>query len=836
MSFGSKILGFGGFANRESTYEIEQSCMFNIADAAYLVRTPSSSSNQKTWTWSGWVKRGRLASSDWQILFSAHNDVGSTGGWCVLQFNADTLYFNAWSTNWRQTTRLFRDVSAWYHIVLAVDTTQGTADDRIKIYVNGTMISHGAYQVKNNPSQNADLGVNSAVQHRVGSVAYSADPGDFEGYMAEVHFIDGTALTPSSFGKTDSDTGEWIPKKVSGLTYGTNGFYLKFASGAIGTDSSGEGNNYTATNLADADIMLDTPTNNFATLNSIDNGDISDDLFQASLRKQAHDQAPATYWLSSGKWYCEVALLSGSGTASTYNYAIYVNDSVTDVWSGWGKNYVALTLANGGNSPDVFSVNTDTNGTVTQPTGSRPAATAIIGVAVDVDNGHVEYYINGSLNGKCLGITDWTLPLNVTLAYATSTIVASSNNQVINFGQNGTFCGNVTAGGNADGNGYGDFKYSPPTGYLAMCSKNLPTPTIKQGTDHFNTVTYTGNGSSGHAITGVGFQPSLTWIKSRSQQANHGLHDVLRVDGSGNEYILFSNDDDAGTTGSAYLSSFDSDGFTVNNNTSGNNNNSNYVAWNWKAGAVPTTDNSASAGATPTAGSVKIDGSNLGSALAGSIAATRLTANTTAGFSIVTYPGGAGTVAHGLGVAPKLVLQKKHDASGDWLSYTSAVDGTADAIRLNTNDSVVAADPATLATSTVFSSLIGGDNVIAYCFAEIENYSKLGVYTGNNSTNGPFIYTGFRPAVIIAKRTDATDDWEIIDSVRNIYNDGANCALWPGGNGDTGWDESCHANYAIDFLANGFKLKTSHSVLNASSGTYMYMALADSPFKYANAK
>ena len=125
---------------------------------------------------------------------------------------------------------------------------------------------------------------------------------------------------------------------------------------------------------------------------------------------------------------------------------------------------------------------------------------------------------------------------------------------------------------------------------------------------------------------------------------------------------------------------------------------------------------------------------------------------------------------------------------------------------------------------------------MAYCFAEVLGYSSIGLYHGNASTDGPFVYTGFRPALIISKRTDSTDDWEIIDNARNTYNDGLNCALWPGGNGDTPWEESCHANYAIDFVSNGFKIRSSHAVLNGSGGTYIYLAFAESPFKYSNAK
>ena len=163
---------------------------------------------------------------------------------------------------------------------------------------------------------------------------------------------------------------------------------------------------------------------------------------------------------------------------------------------------------------------------MTQPTGSRPNAPAIIGIAIDVDDGDVEFYINGTLNGKCLGITNWVLPVTINLAYWTGTIGALPYSA--NFGQNGTFAGNVTAGGNTDGNNIGNFKYSPPTGYLAMCSKNLPKPSVSLPEEHFKTVIYTGaDTAANRSVTGVGFQPDLVWGKSRSDQFYYNVYDTV---------------------------------------------------------------------------------------------------------------------------------------------------------------------------------------------------------------------------------------------------------------------------------------------------------------------
>ena len=228
MSFGSKILGFGAFANREAGYDIEQSLLFDKGDAAYLHRTPGSASNRKTWTWSGWVKRVETHGSNILTLFSADGNSDNS----YICFYLDDIYINDYDydgggTKWQLTTNAkYRDYSAWYHIVFAVDTTQGTASNRLKLYVNGEQVT--SFSTATYPTQNYDGYVNSTLTHKIGSSFTGATAYTLGGYMAEVHFIDGTALTPSSFGETDSATGQWIPKEVKGVTYGTNGFYLKF--------------------------------------------------------------------------------------------------------------------------------------------------------------------------------------------------------------------------------------------------------------------------------------------------------------------------------------------------------------------------------------------------------------------------------------------------------------------------------------------------------------------------------------------------------------------------------------------------------------------------------
>ena len=836
-------------------YTIDQSLRFNLGDSASLSRTPGSDGNRKTWTFSFWYKCVDPSfPGDRDILSDSQAGPPTDEHWFRLGIrgaNNQLLLFPGYNYNIYATDAFFRDVGAWYHIVLRVDTTQASFDDRLRIYVNNelktiTNVSSGSSGV---PPQDWVTGINSTDKQELMVYSYGTDV-FCDGYLAEVHLVDGQSLTPSSFAEVNDDTNQWTAIKYAG-TYGTNGFLLKFEDSAdLGNDSSGNGNDYTVTNLVATDQVKDSPTNNFCTLNPV-NGEASaggrksyQTLSEGSLKSVGSSGsdtgvAPGTWSFGgSGKWYFEFV-----ATAYNGNYPELGMIDVVDSDNQGGYVTNGVVMRNDGQKV-INSSNSSY--------GSSQSVGDVIGMAVDCDNGAAYFSINntwqdsgdptsgGSQTGAAYTWTAGTIEFTPTIS-AWNT----SSGAVANFGQDSSFAGEKTAQGNG-GAGF-DFYYTPPANYLALATNNLSDPSIALPGEHFNTVLYTGTEDT-LAVSGVGFQPELIWIKDRTFAENHGLTDVIR----GPTCLIGSNLTAAEGCHPTYIHSFDSDGFTVGSDTWLNKSGQSHVAWNWKAGGTPTVDNSAGVGATPTAGSVKIDGSNLGSALAGTTAATRLTANTTNGFSIIKYvgTGSAATIAHGLSSAPELYILKKL-AAGAWPVWSAAMDMNK-YLQLN-SDASQATDTGpwnnTSPTASVWS--VGADsgtnentaNFIAYLFHSVEGYSKVGSFTGNGSGSadsnpwwpeGPFVYTGFTPEFLIIKQISTVDEgWSAWDGTREPYN---TVDLQIDVNGTRAEYTANALTFAVDFLSNGFKIDTAYSSMNKDAKIYLYYAVAKSPFKYSNAR
>ena len=472
MVFQNNVL-MGASGSGTTTYSIDQSIRFNFSDSAYMSRAVGSGGNTKTWTFSCWFKLGLLGSqrSVSPFLWSCHQ---SDGNRLQLSFDSGSLgvagdflsiYDGASASVIFRTNRVFRDPSAWYNLVLVSDTSNSIASDRFRVYVNGQRET--SFSTFNAPSLNADLGWNqNGSTYYLGDYFSSHGTYGFDGYIAEMVHIDGTALDPSSFAETNS-AGIWIPKDVSGLTFGTKGFYIDGRDSAdLGDDESGQGNDFTTSGLAAHDQMVgESPTNNFCTYNSIQlqsgatlsNGNL-DAVSSGSSWRNVH----STIGVSSGKWYWEVkASVIDSTEAWIAGIQETSFESKTNYW--YQSGYTASS------SGIVFGVlhnnNKVTNTTKTSFTHDI-AQGDIVQFQLNLDDNELTVLVDGVSKGKIYDITANT-------EYTPAVCLYNTSSATINFGQDGTFGGTETAGGNTDANGIGNFKYSVPSGYLALCTKNL---------------------------------------------------------------------------------------------------------------------------------------------------------------------------------------------------------------------------------------------------------------------------------------------------------------------------------------------------------------------------
>jgi len=831
----SSLFGIGGGGNVGASgsfypYSIDQSLRFPNTDSgsgnAYLNRTPSSASNRKTWTYSLWVKRSKLGSggaNQSQLIWAAF-DGGDADQFQFGDDNTLRFYLNDAVNASIITTAVYRDVSSWYHIVLSVDTTQATAADRVKFYVNGEQVT--SFSTATYPSQNYDTDWNSNVVHAIGQSARINSAQFFCGYLAEVNFIDGTALDPTSFGETIN--GVWVPKRYSG-SYGTNGFYLPFDdSSAIGDDESGNTNDWTANNLAASDVVPDSPTNNFPVLipgftQTTQEGGLK---LKRSSTGNIHTGCFSTMGVSSGKWYVEIKYEDSGidtvtfGVAETKGGFDPAVDGTAYVETSGISSNTHMEFATWSVEAKLSSSYAGTLGSAGSY-GSSPSSGDIIQIALDMDDKKIWYGVNGTYiasgdpaSGTNASQSGSAFNPTGEVVFVASAYLGRDFSISFNFGQDSA---NVSSA-NTDENGIGTFEYAPPSGFLALCSANLPEPTISpnaeaQADDYFNTVLYTGN-SGTNAITGVGFQPDFVWAKSRTTAYPPELYDVIR-----GQNRMYSSATTADAIGS--ITSFDSDGFTHTSGSIGTNaSGDSIVAWNWKAGgtAVSNTD--------------------------GSITSS-VSAAPDAGFSIVSYTGtGANaTVGHGLTQKPEWLVTKSRDSSLNW-SFLQINDMTTDKVmalqatnaEFSSAGSFIESDftATTFGVGTETPTNKSGDDFIAYCFHSVEGYSKVGSMELNNNADGTFVYLGFRPALVIAKRIDGTGDWNIFDSTRDAFNDGDLDLL----QANTTTAESAFAASPIDLLSNGFKLRhtSANGYVNAASDTAIYLAFAEQPFKYANAR
>ena len=768
---GSNVLA-GASGSGVEAYEIEQSLRFDAS--SYLTRT-AGSSNVATVTLSFWAKKCTEANQN-QVIISGGNSSNNT---CGLTFNNGKFLTlsNRESGNGNfnsQPDAEYRDPSAWYHFVQVIDFTNSTQADRIRVYENGVRVSvFNFITLPTNETSVVHLFRNSE-NLRIGDDAQGAsDPYPFNGYLAEFHCVDGSALDADQFGEYD-DNGVWRPIEYTG-SHGTEGFYLKFdpdATNGIGHDHSGNGNNFTATGFTTSgtgtDVMSDTPTTNWCTLNAVDkasqitlsNGNLT--FVKESADSWDNSAVRGTFAVSSGKWYWEITKKSTTihsmygvalGNASfSENYGAPNNET----WTYYSSNGNKFGDSDGGSGTSYGA--TFTNGDV-------------IGIALDCDNGTLVFYKNGTSQGTAYS----TLSGKILFPWVAMRANGTGSDDV-NFGQR---------------------EFDNPPGTVSA-------------TDYFNAVTYTGTGAE-QSVTGCGFQPDLVWIKSRSNTHFHVLVDVVRGNGGSGSFLeLFSNSNAGEQQYTGRVTSLDSDGFTVGTDSqAGVNTSSNtYVAWCWKAGGTA---------------SANTDGTLDSS----------VSANNDAGFSVVTYTGNGtsgATVGHGLSAAPSVIFVKLRETATDsndkdWAVYHSSVDASApedynltlssDAARSDStgswNDTAPSSSVFTVGNNFTVNN--NGKDYVAYCWTDTAGVVKTGSYTGTGEILN-FVDVGFRPAMVIVKRSDSTGAWTIKDTARGAE------FLYANTNAVA---DSISAS-SSRFTNTGFYLD---SYNNVSGGTYVYIAFAE---------
>ena len=766
--------------------QIDRSLRFNSADSAYLSKTFGSAGNRKKWTVSFWIKNCIGASQGHIFGARSGSEFGvvvlSSGGYLRLEIG------NGTAGNQQNITApgKLRDPSSWYHIVFSYDTTGTVVADMVKIYINGERVTT-SISGNSNLQQNYETRLNNNVLHVWNQNTGFNNYGDF--YLADCHFIDGLALDPTSFGAFD-DNGVWQAAAYSG-TYGTNGFHLDFSDATstttIAEDSSGNNNDWTANNISVTagsgnDSMFDSPTNgtqsdtgaggevsgNYCTLNPLANGDrstISNGNLEISAATSGDKKEYySTIGMTSGKWYAEFTLTGTkclAGISNAFDFSAYFGSQSSQyAYDGSGNTY---------------------NGGTATAYGDTLTTGDVLGIAFDADGGNLYFYKNGVAQNSG------------TAAYTGLT----SGPYFFGGGENGA-TGHWNFGQRV-------FAYSGPSNYKALCTTNLPTPTIADGSDYFEAKLFTGTGSS-NAVTGLEFSPDWVWIKDRTTANSHNVSDSVR----GTNKSLFTNATNAETSGSPnpFLSSFDSNGFTVGGNPDVNTNGNSYVAWTWDAGSSTVSNT---------------DGSVTSS----------VRANSSAGFSIVKYSlsgSSAETIGHGLNSSLGLLITKATGTTNGWAIWHSAFSDTQGiAFTTGAVGTQTWWDQSNM-TNSVFAHKAGttssqGGDIIAYCFAPVAGYSAMGSWTA--ASTPIFIYTGFRPAFVLGKSSTTTNNWWIRDNKRLNEHNPTTYTLFP----DSTLAERDDFFDEIDFVSNGFVIRASGTSNFTNTGTMIYAAFAENPFQ-----
>ena len=782
----------GQFQPITETYSVGNSALFIGPSTCELEKTfGSAASSTQKGTLSVWLKPNDagMGSSGGHIM----NSDGTGGDFLKIDDGIIKIQMNNEGEGaWVSTTKIL-DRTQWTNLVVAYETDNASATDRIQIYVNGINITDDGSFTATVTDSGFDIFQNGIACNIGGVSGYASASYIYDGYMAEYVWCDGQVLTPSSFGEVDSTTNRWIPKDVSGLTFGNNGFYLDFADkNDLGDDESGNTNDWAESGFDTtngSNQYYDTPTRNFAIMDpgrTINETMTLGNLLATSGGATGQVRTPNAFGLTSGKWYWEFLMTNGSTNERTmYITQDDVAISATQIRSTTG-HYSGYYSYDG----DAM-----TPGNVTSTTGEGTdygttyTSGDVISCALDLDIGAIWWGKNGTWQNSATEAEieggDTSKAAQTGLAsgrwYPTMQNNTTQASQA-NFGQH-IYYDSTTLTLDTDAGGY--FRHAVPDGFKAVHVDNL--------------------------TESDSFQSAFSWIKNRDAADAHMLFDRVR-----GPYSFWNSDDDANITDDINtLTRFLKQGVNIGNDVRVNTTSESYALWDW---FIESTGSGAS----------NEDGT---------INTTSTLVDTTGGISISKFTGtGANaTVGHGLGVAPKFLILKHFDNS----SYSTPAwhnqlpTPTTALFYFDNSDAKSAAATAwnsTIPTSTVVSLGSGASTnnsstaYMMYCFAEIVGYSRFGSYTGNGSADGPVIYTGFKPAYVMIKKSSGAGNWVINDSARSPFNEIDDQLL-----GNTTAAETTGSE-EIDFLGSGFKIRGPDSDTNSSAGFYVYMAWASNPF------
>ena len=823
---------------------IKGSLQFNESVETYMTRTPGSDGNRRTFTVSCWYKK-TVTDGSTQVIMFAGPDGDDTYSPSITPDNQIQAghYQGGWQM--RVVGPEMRDYSSWNHIVTAWDTTQGTASNRIKIYMNGVQITD--FSTESYPSQNYDTSINKvSTQQRIG-FQVTANAFELDGYLTEFNFIDGQQLDASYFGYNDPLTGTWRPKKFDisstpGGSWGTCGFYLPMdGSGAtVGSDQSGQGNDWTLTNLSSANVCAQSPSGivysgkqrhggsttynasrlpaNYCTL---DRNNMGGALTLKDAATEVDSTGPAnimgTHVIppNSGKYYWECKVLN------TMAGVIGISDA-----SVVGKTALSGVASIRGYGADGKKYYGDTGASY----GSVFSHSGWVGVLFDSDQRTLEFTYNGVSQGVAFtaganGIVDGAY-------YAPCFHLNAMDLDIVNFGANYAY--STTA-----------WSTVPPEGYKTLCDASLSQSTkIVLPEQYVKPVIWTGNETAGRQIE-VGFNPDLIIGRARNDTQNWYWTDTVR----GSNKFLYSNSegDEATTANIINVDDNNDKGFKVGSSGVINGTSSyNYVGYAFKAGGSKNTFN--------------VDGVGYASAAAagltgGNLTVTAASVGTKQGFSIIAYTSGGANndqFPHGLTQEPEIFIAKDRGGAGaydNWGVYYSVNGVNTNWAKLNGTDGQggngsgttlngVSGAFANLASDVVYlsnsafangggsGSATSGQSMIGYLWHSVPGFSKFGTYTGNQDSDGPFSNLGFKPAIVIIKNlTDGGTPWFIFDSVRDPDN-----PIRLNLNPNDSDPEEDDTNGTWDWAANGAKMTSAGTHPNKSGSTIMYWAWAENPF------